>query len=190
MICNLNLLTPLRQQRTRILLQNSMSFNHPLDTGLNNIFKEGFRQTTETSEKDNKDVWERGGLDISPRKRIWRSRHVWSWEKQQQKRHKRAFFRRLKRCHTEEGQCLFSLDTACMTQNNGLKVSRGKFWFNVFFFKKNKPFLIVKEVMSLLSLEMFHQRQDKHLPGIVWIPVLSRDCLNDLISRSNYISKE
>ena len=62
-----------------------------------------------------------GGLETKPYEDRLKELGKFSLEKRRLRGDMISLFKYLKRCHTEEGQDLFSILPECRTQNNGLK---------------------------------------------------------------------
>ena len=84
-----------------------------------------------------------------------------------------AMFRYLKRCHVEEGTGLFSTSPDTRTRSNGFKLQEKGFHLNL----RKKNILTVRagrqwhrlpqSVVESPSLEVFKQRLDGHLSGVL-----------------------
>ena len=83
-----------------------------------------------------------------------------------------AMFKYLKGCHVGEGTGLFSRAPETRTRSNGFKVQETRFHLNI-----RKNFLMVRavqqwnrvpqRVVEFPSLEVFKQRLDGHLLGVL-----------------------
>ena len=67
------------------------------------------------------------GLETKPYGERLKELGMFSLEKKRLRGEMIALFKYLKRCHTEEGQDLFSILSECRTQNNGLKLQEDGF---------------------------------------------------------------
>ena len=111
------------------------------------------------------------GLETKPYGERLKELGMFSLEKRRWRGDMIALFKYLK-CHTEEGQDLFSILPECRTRNKGLKLQEARLWLDI---KKN--FLTVRavrqwnqlprEVVGSPTLEAFKRQLDGHLSGML-----------------------
>uniref|UniRef100_A0A670K9H8 Reverse transcriptase domain-containing protein n=1 Tax=Podarcis muralis TaxID=64176 RepID=A0A670K9H8_PODMU len=112
------------------------------------------------------------GLETMPYEERLRELGMFSLEKRRLRGDMIAMFKYIKGCHIEEGERLFSAAPEKWTRSNGSKLQERRFHLNI-----RKNFLTVRAVRqwNLLprsvvespSLEVFKQRLDNHMSGVL-----------------------
>ncbi|XP_053250915.1 uncharacterized protein LOC128416878 [Podarcis raffonei] len=112
------------------------------------------------------------GLETMPYEERLRELGMFSLEKRRLRGDMIAMFKYIKGCHIEEGERLFSAAPEKRTRSNGSKLQERRFHLNI-----RKNFLTVRavrqwnllprSVVASPSLEVFKQRLDNHMSGVL-----------------------
>ena len=108
------------------------------------------------------------GLETMPYEERLRELGMFSLEKRRLRGDMIAMFKYIKGCHIEEGERLFSAAPEKQTRGNGFKLKERRFHLNFLTVRAVWQWnLLPRSVVESPSLEVFKQKLDSHLSGML-----------------------